>query len=119
MKTNVTRVLEGLSSACGALSVCARYQPSLGYTWVFEDDAEKELDPVSLIQLSRRRKRRKILDNRKPGERTAAEEEGIRASEALDAILVRISKSPLLLAHGKPAATAAPSSQASLASAEK
>jgi MED6 mediator sub complex component len=101
MKTNVARVLdEGLSGACQALSVCAQYQPSIGYLWLFEDNAagggEETVDPVSLIQLSKRRKRRKILDNRKPGERTAAEEEGIRASEAIDQILVRLSKSPLL-----------------------
>jgi predicted secreted protein len=95
MKTNVTRTLDGLSGACEALSQCARYQPSIGYTWVFEDD-EDQLDAVSLIQLSKKRKRRKILDNRRPGERTAAEEEGIRASEAIDQILVRLSKSHLL-----------------------
>lgn len=99
MKTNVARVLdEGLSGACQALSGCARYYPSLGYLWVF-DDEEDSVDPVSLIQLAKRRKRRKVLDNRKPGERTAAEEEGIRASEALDQILVRLSKSPWL--HSK------------------
>jgi hypothetical protein len=105
MKANVTRTLEGLSGACQALSVCARYQPSLGYTWVFEADGDNKddkdnVDPVSLIQLSKKRKRRKILDNRRPGERTAAEEEGIRASEAMNQILVRISKSPALT--GKP-----------------
>jgi hypothetical protein len=104
MKANVTRTLEGLSGACSALSVCARYQPSLGYTWVFEAGDDKNdkdnVDPVALIQLSKKRKRRKILDNRRPGERTAAEEEGIRASEAMNQILVRISKSPALT--GKP-----------------
>lgn len=95
MKTNVTRTLDGLTGACESLSQCARYQPSIGYTWVFGDD-EDQLDPVSLIQLVKKRKRRKILDNRRPGERTAAEEEGIRASEALDQILVRISRSEVL-----------------------
>lgn len=94
MKTNVTRTLEGISGAC-KLSSCARYQPSLGYTWVFEDEDEK-MGPVELIALAKRRKRRRILDNRKPGERTAAEEEGIRASEAIDQILVRLSKSPMV-----------------------
>jgi hypothetical protein len=106
MKANVTRTLEGLSGACSALSVCARYQPSLGYTWVFEDGDDKNdkdnVDPVALIQLSKKRKRRKILDNRRPGERTAAEEEGIRASEAMNQILVRISKSPALTGKPKP-----------------
>lgn len=89
-KSNIARTLQGLSGACSSLSSCARYQPSVGYAWVFEKD---ELDPGEHLQLVKRRKRRKILDNRPPGERTPAEEEGIRASEALDAILVRISKS--------------------------
>ena len=96
MKANVTRTLGGLAGACNSLSVCAKYQPSTGYTWVFEDE-EDQMDPVALIQLAKKRKRRKILDNRRPGERTAAEEEGIRASEALDQILVRLSKSKLVV----------------------
>jgi MED6 mediator sub complex component len=99
MKANVTRTLEGLTGACQVLSVCARFQPSTGYTWHFEaDDDEKDedgedLDPVALRKLHQRRKRRKIVDHRRPGERTAAEEEGIRASEAMDRILVRLSQS--------------------------
>ena len=103
MKTNVTRTYEGLSGACDALGPCARYLPSLGYTWVFADDTKKnkneddDIDPYSLMQMAKKRKRRKILDNRRPGERTAAEEEGIRASEAIDQILVRLSKSSLLV----------------------
>jgi hypothetical protein len=94
MKANVTRTLEGLSDARQALGVCARYQPSSGYIWIFEDDDEE--DPVALRKLCKKRKRRKILDVRRPGERTDAEEEGIRASEAIDRILVRLSKSPLV-----------------------
>lgn len=107
MKSNVTRTLETLTEACDALSVCARYEPSTGYTWHFEDDEDNDSDrdqdhddddddhqwkPSS----SSRKKRRRILDNRRPGERTDEEEEGIRASEAIDRILVRISKGPLL-----------------------
>lgn len=106
MKANVTRTVESLAGACQALSVCARFQPAAGYTWVFEDT---DMDPVQLQQLCKKRKRRKILDTRRPGERTAAEEEGIRASEAMTQILVRISKSPALTskakATSKPAAT--------------
>jgi hypothetical protein len=94
MKANVARTAQGLSDARQALSVCARYQPSTGYMWMFEDDDED--DPVALLNLSKKRKRRKILDVRRPGERTEAEEEGIRASEAIDRILVRLSKSPLV-----------------------
>jgi hypothetical protein len=93
MKANVTRTLEGLTGACSALSVCARYQPSTGYTWNFDDD-EDNVDPVALMKLHKRVKRRKVLDNRRPGERSEAEEEGIRSSQAIDQILVRLSKSP-------------------------
>ena len=93
MKSNVTRTLDGLSGACSALSVCARYLPSTGYTWNFEDE-EDNVDPVSLMKLTKRMKRRKVLDNRKAGERNEAEEEGLRASAAIDQILVRLSKSP-------------------------
>ena len=96
MKANVARTLEGLSDACSALSQCARYLPSTGYIWVFEEGENSE-DPVALLQLAKRRKRRKVLDNRRPGERTDAEEEGIRASEAIDRVLVRLAKSPLIV----------------------
>jgi hypothetical protein len=96
MKANVARTLHGLSDACIALSQCARYLPSTGYIWVFEEGENSE-DPGSLLQLAKRRKRRKILDNRRPGERTDAEEEGIRASEAIDRILGRLAKSPLIV----------------------
>ena len=102
MKANVTRTLQGLSGASQALSVCARYQPSAGYIWMFEDDDEE--DPVALLKLCKKRKRRKILDVRRPGERTDVEEEGIRASEAIDRILVRLSKS-LLVSNSEKAAT--------------
>ena len=95
MKANVTRTLDGLAGAASALSVCARYQPSTGYTWHFDDD-EEAVDPVSLMKLHKRMKRRKVLDNRKAGERNEAEEEGLRSSQAIDQILVRLSKSPLV-----------------------
>jgi MED6 mediator sub complex component len=113
MKTNVARTsVEALSNACTTLASCARFHPATGYIWVFEpsqqhndqrrldrnnnDDDDNTIgqyddeDPVTLMRLAR--KRRKILDTRRPGERTAAEEEGIRASEAIDQILVRLSK---------------------------
>lgn len=96
MKANVTRTLDGLSGACSALSVCARYQPAMGYTWNFDNvggDDYEDIDPVALMKLHKRTKRRKILDNRKAGERNEAEEEGLRATSAIDQILVRLSKS--------------------------
>jgi MED6 mediator sub complex component len=95
MKSNVARTLDGLAGACSALSVCARYLPSTGYTWHFDENHDN-VDPVALMKLNKRMKRRKILDNRKAGERSEAEEEGLRASQAIDQILVRLSKSQLV-----------------------
>jgi hypothetical protein len=116
MKANVTRTLDGLAGACSALSVCARYQPSMGYTWNFEKktaDEYEDIDPVALMQLHKRTKRRKILDNRKTGERNEAEEEGLRATSALDQVLVRLSKSSVLTVG---LATPSPSSSGAITS---
>jgi hypothetical protein len=88
-KTHVARCLDGLKSACSALAdECVRYSPSTGYVWVFDDS----IDELGLSKLVRKR-RRKVLGRRPGEERTAAEEEGIRATEAMDQILVRLSKS--------------------------
>jgi hypothetical protein len=95
-----------MEGACSALSVCARYLPSTGYTWNFDEMEENKIsddadaiDPVvSLMKLNKRMKRRKILDNRKAGERNEAEEEGLRSSAAIDQILVRLSKNSHLAA---------------------
>jgi hypothetical protein len=106
MKANVSRTVDGLAGACSALSVCARYLPSTGYTWNFDDD-EDNVDPVTLMKLTKRTKRRKILDNRPAGERNEAEEEGLRASHAIDQILVRLSKSPLVSSSAAARATIA------------
>eukprot|EP00956_Cyclotella_meneghiniana_P012934 scaffold18488_cov59-Cyclotella_meneghiniana.AAC.9 len=106
MKAHIARTLESLSEACDALSVCATYDPSSGYAWRFEpqDDEEEDVDAddvLSYEQERRRRKRRRVLDNRRPGERTEEEEEGIRASESIDRILSRLSKSDAVV-KGKP-----------------
>jgi hypothetical protein len=71
MKSNVTRTLEGLSEACDALSVCARFDPSSGYSWKFDshDDDDEDDKFYSSMQEKRKRRRRQILDNRRPGER--------------------------------------------------
>ena len=108
MKTNVARAsVKALSSACTALASCARYHPATGYIWIFEsasmqqqdgnnyDDDNtigqyEDEDPTVLFQLTRKKRRKVVYDTR--GERTPAEEEGIRASEAIDQILVRLSK---------------------------
>jgi len=131
MKANVARTLEGLGAAAQQLSVCARFQPSTGYIWHFEaaleqkkkkaattsldeedeDEEDDDLDPVALRNLFSRRKRRKILDHRRPGERTAAEEEGIRASEAMDRILVRLSQSTVVKGGNSNTAALAASSK--------
>uniref|UniRef100_A0A7R9ZQ52 Mediator of RNA polymerase II transcription subunit 6 n=1 Tax=Craspedostauros australis TaxID=1486917 RepID=A0A7R9ZQ52_9STRA len=92
MKTNVARTLEGLAGASAALSQCARYQPSFDYSWNFADD-DDTVDPVQQLKNQKAVRRRRILDGRAPGERTEAEEEGLRASLAIDQILVRLSKS--------------------------
>ncbi|GKY92615.1 hypothetical protein MPSEU_000231600 [Mayamaea pseudoterrestris] len=65
------------------------------------DDDDNYMDPVALVQLSKRQRSRQrklmLVDRRAPGQlRTPAEEEGMRASEAMDQILVRISKSALV-----------------------
>mmetsp|Transcript_35074 Transcript_35074/g.76777 ORF Transcript_35074/g.76777 Transcript_35074/m.76777 type:complete len:260 (-) Transcript_35074:940-1719(-) len=99
MKANVARTVEALSDACDALSVCARWEPSTGFTWHFEakdDDEDDEIFATSAAQ-RRRKRRRRILDNRPPGARTEEEEEGIRASEAINQILVRLSKSDVVV----------------------
>jgi hypothetical protein len=108
MKTNVARTsVESLASACTALASCARYHPATGYVWVFESPSMQQQyennydndntighyedeDPIALFQLTRKKQRKVVVDTR--GERTPAEEEGIRASEAIDQILVRLSK---------------------------
>jgi hypothetical protein len=71
MKAHVTRALEGLSDACDALSVCARYDPSTGYIWKFVDDNDDDGDEEAMqyIQERKKRKQRRIIDNRRPGER--------------------------------------------------
>lgn len=66
------------------------------------DDEDDYLDPLALVQLSKRQRHRQrkllLADRRTLGQqRTPAEEEGIRASEAMDQILVRISKSSLVV----------------------
>jgi len=52
------------------------------------------------MKLARRSKRHKIRNHyeghRRPGERTPEEEEAIRASEAMDRILIRISQSHVI-----------------------
>jgi len=111
MKANVTRTIKGLDEACQELSVCARYDPSTGYTWDFEaNDYDEQADDddnddennncnkyIEKMALQRKKRARRVLDHRRPGERTADEEEGIRASEAIDRILLRISKSPIVV----------------------
>ena len=68
MKANISRTLNGLSEACDTLSVCARYDPSSGYSWKFDPDDDEDED-VKSTQEKRKRRRRQVLDNRRPGER--------------------------------------------------
>jgi len=64
MKAIVSRTVQGLSDACDSLSVCARYEPSSGYTWNFDavgidNDGEKneETDEEILRKITGRRKK--------------------------------------------------------------
>lgn len=96
MKTNVARTLQGLSDACDALSVCARYDPLMGYTWNFFSQDEEETDSQileTILQNKRQHCPKKQID---VDTRSEEEEESIRASEAIDQILVRLSKSPIV-----------------------
>ncbi|EJK59316.1 hypothetical protein THAOC_20481 [Thalassiosira oceanica] len=96
MKSHIARTLSGLSEACDALSLCARYEPTTGYTWRFglDDDVD---DETCSTHARKRRRRRRVLDNRRPGEHTEEEEEGLRASEAIDRILSRLSNSDVVV----------------------
>lgn len=100
LKTHVARcATAALGAACHILAPCARFAPATGYCWVFEaqpsaaDSDDEEYDPLRLLELTQKQKRRKIVDNRRPEERTPEEEEGRRASEAMDQILVRLTQS--------------------------
>jgi len=105
MKANVARTIQGLDEACKELSVCARYDPCTGYTWDFEADDQEDGDNddynynkhLENMEIQRKKRARCVLDHRRPGEYTAEEEEGRRASEAIDKILLRISKSPIVV----------------------
>jgi len=108
LKATVSRTIQGLEDACDALSSCAWYEPGTGYAWNFEagvggtqnlggsDGNEDEVDILDQMRMGRRKRMRRILDNRRPGERTEEEEEGIRAKEKINAILSRLRKRTLL-----------------------
>lgn len=109
LKSSVARTIQGLEDACDALSGCAWYEPGTGYAWNFEvgaggtqnlgggsDGNEDEADILDQMRMGRRKRRRRILDNRRPGERTEEEEEGIRAKEKINAILSRLRKRTLM-----------------------
>lgn len=102
VKANLARALQALAETCEALSACAVYEPTMGYTWDFEpakkrkggdDDAIDDVDDALSAKRPAKKRVRKVLDNRPPGEATEEEEEGLRAIESIDKILVRLSKS--------------------------
>jgi len=101
MKATIARTLAGIEEACDALSVCVRYEPSTGYSFNFdtvdgdEDEEEDEAKILKQIKDRRKTRKRKELNSSKPGERTDNEEEGIRAMEAMNQILVRLSERTL------------------------
>uniref|UniRef100_A0A7S2LLS6 Mediator of RNA polymerase II transcription subunit 6 n=1 Tax=Leptocylindrus danicus TaxID=163516 RepID=A0A7S2LLS6_9STRA len=113
VKANIARALQALAETCEALSTCAVYEPTMGYTWDFElakkrkggDDNVIDEDNDGSLSAKRptKKRMRKVLDNRPPGEATEEEEEGLRAIEAIDKILVRLSKSEVTTATLKDA----------------
>ncbi len=116
MKYNVARTCQGLVDACDTLSICANYTPTTGYYWDFE--AGKKLNKRKRVQgsdsgdeitedggheveifqqLRKVTKRSSAVDKkRRPEERTEEEEEGIRAKDKINSILMRISKTSLV-----------------------
>lgn len=100
-KANVARTLGCLQGATELLSTCAHFQqPSLGYQWYYRRSGDAEPTLYELRQEQKRQQRRPT-DRLRPGERTAAEEEGMRATEAMNQILDRLEKSELV--QGPPA----------------
>lgn len=121
MKYNVSRTCQGLIDSCDALSVCTNYTPTTGYYWDFNSKSKKnsnsnnkgnskdsdnkkrdrpegEEDEIEIYkQLRKVKKRSMAVDKkRRPGERTDEEEEGTRAKDKINAILIRMSKSSLV-----------------------
>jgi hypothetical protein len=101
MKSNVTRTCRGIYDACDVLSKCARYSPQTGSYWDFDSilfktaaSKLKETEKDNIVHLKSKSKRaRRVVDNRRPGERTEEEEEANRAKEKMNSILLRLSKS--------------------------
>ncbi len=97
MKANVTRTCQGLIDACNELSQCAKYAPNTGPYWDFGSattgkrsaGGESEQDIFDDVR-KRSKRARRVLDNRPSGERTEEEEEGIRAKEKINCILLRL-----------------------------
>ena len=98
MKSNIARTCKGLEDACDVLSNSAWYSTSSGYFFDFEarktslEEKEDEVDILERMKKKGKRARR-VLDNRRPGERTEEEEEGLRSKEKMNSILLRLSKS--------------------------
>ena len=79
-----------------------RYEPGFGYYYDFNsNDGTTPINSVSSTTSQRQKRRRRILDKKRE-ERTEEEEEKFRASEAIDRILLRLSKKNVL---GKGSAT--------------
>jgi hypothetical protein len=71
----------------------SRYEPSIGYTWDFDnvhDGLDDENDILRCIH--RERKKKMALFSHQTGEHTEYDEEHMRASEAMDRLLVRLNE---------------------------
>jgi len=120
MKARLSSAAAGVEGALDAFVPCVRYEPARGFTWNFnpeddegtdsEEDSGKKLKDTEDERGETGKKRtatrtrknadsrrfRRVLDHRRLGERTEEEEEMLRSSEAIDRILVRISKSDVV-----------------------
>lgn len=107
VKANLARTLQALTEACESLSSCARYHPTLGYSWDFErpasvnEDEKERVNAYRELRRSRKRARKMISADATKNTITftETEEEALKATEAIDNILVRLSKREMNLAR--------------------
>lgn len=90
IKANLSRTIQALSETCDTLSKCAKYEPAVGYTWDF--DAESHIKEAHNQHRTMRKRPRKATNSQT---QTEEEEEGLKASEAIDKILIRLNKKKL------------------------
>ena len=98
VKANLSRTIEALTDTCQVLSECAQYEPTLGFMWNFDKD---ESDMNSRKKLSLRKRPRTATDYNAQSE---DEEERLKASEAIDNILIRLNRKVTMQSSLRPEA---------------